>query len=110
MHASILIGVIPGVIIRRLRGGIVRGDSWEVTMKEASKKGSWVMIYTVKGQEYKGILHYTGGKGFPKEVSIRQPEQIFLDSGGFLLEEVKIGQEILFSEKDIARIAFFEEV
>ena len=105
-----LLGVIPGLLIRKLRGGFVRGDSWEVSMKEASKKGSWVIIYTTEGQEYKGILHYSGGKGFPKEVSIRHPKQIFRDSQGFLLEEVTLGKEILFSEKDIARIAFFQEV
>ena len=108
---SVLVGVIPGVIIKRFfQGGIVRGDSWVISMKKASDKGSWVIVYSVAGQEYKGILHYSGGKEFPKEVTIRKPKQIFRDANGCLSEEVEIGKEILFSEKDISRIAFFEEV
>jgi len=110
LSVGVLLGLIPGLIIRKLRGGLVRGDSWEASMREASKKGSWVIIYTITGQEYKGILHYSGGKGFPKEVTVRQPKQIFRDPQGFLLDEIELGKEILFSEKDIARIAFFEEV
>lgn len=110
---SFLIGTIPGLIIRgAFRKNIARGDSWQASMKIASKlvKAPWVMIHTMDGHEYKGTLHYTGGKGFPKEVSIRKPKQIFRDSDGYLLEEVEIGKEMLFSEKDVARIAFFEEV
>jgi hypothetical protein len=111
LGVSVLIGIVPGFAIRRFyRGGIVRGDAWQISMKEASDKGSWVIVYTVDGREYKGTLHYSGGKDFPKEVTIRKPKQIFRDSNGYLLEEVPIGKEMLFSEKDISRIAFYEEV
>lgn len=111
LAGALLLGVVPGILIRvAFRKRIVRGDSWEASMKEASRKGSWVIIYTLDGREYKGLLHYSGGKGFPKEISIRQPKQIFRDSKGFFEEEVEVGKELLFSEKDVARVAFFEEV
>jgi len=114
LSCSFLLGSISGLIIRvartRFYGSIVRGDSWDASMTTASKEGSWVIIYTTKGQEYKGALHYSGGKGFSKEVSIRKPKQIFRDSNGNFLEQVEIGKEMLFSGDDIARIAFFQEV
>jgi hypothetical protein len=47
---------------------------------------------------------------FSKEASIRKPTQIFGDSTGAVEASLDNGKEILFSEKDIARIAFFEEV
>ena len=111
LSCSLLMGAVPGLILRLFfRGGIVRGDAWQVSMNMASKKGSWIIVYTKDSREYKGILHYSGAKDFAKEVSIRRPKRIFRDSEGNLLEEVNVGKEILFSEKDIARIAFFKEV
>ena len=108
---SLFLGVVPGSILRiAFRRNIVRGDSWESAMREASKEGSWVIIYTSDGHEYLGTLHYSGMKDFSKEVSIRNPIQVYRDSKGNLEEKVEFGKEILFSEKDILRIVFFNEV
>jgi hypothetical protein len=108
---SVLFGLIPGIALKLIfRGGIVRGDSWEVCMRQASKIGTWVIVYTEDGKEYLGTLHYSGGKGFAKEVSIRIPTQIFRNESGFLVDQVEIGEEMLFSAENISRIAFFDKV
>jgi hypothetical protein len=108
---SLLLGVVPGLVLRiAFRRNVVRGDSWEAAMREASKTGSWVTVYTSDGYEYMGTLHYSGMKDFSKEVSIRNPILVYRDSKGNLEEEVEFGKEILFSEKDILRMVFFDEV
>lgn len=108
---SLLLGIGPGLAVKiAFRRRHVRGDCWEASMKAARKEGSWVIVHTSDGCEYKGILHYTGGPEFPKEMSIRKPKLIIRDSEGYLAEEVEIGEEILFTAKDIARIVFFKKV
>lgn len=108
---SLLLGVVPGLLVRGvLRRTYVRGDCWEASMNAASEEGSWVIIHTSDGNEYKGILHYTSTSGFQKELSIRNPKCIIRNSEGYLAEEVDIGKEIFFTERNIARIVFFKEV
>jgi hypothetical protein len=108
---SLLLGIGVGSIVKiAFRRPYVRGDCWEASMRAARKVGSWLIVYTSDGREYKGILHYTGGPELPKEISIRKPKLMIRDSEGYLIEEVEIGKEILFAEKDIARIVFFKEV
>lgn len=112
---SLTFGFVPGLIVRfgraRFRGhSVVRGDCWEACMTQASKEGSWVIVYTEDGHEYKGILHYNGGGGFPREISIRRPKLILRDDRWKVSKEFKMGKEILFQEDDIQRIVFFKEV
>jgi len=108
---GVAFGAIPGLIVRFVwRRNFVRGDCWEASMKAASKRGAWIIVYTQDGREYKGILHYSGGGDSPREISIRQPKLILRNSKWKLLKEVKMGEEIFFQEKDIRRIVFFEEV
>lgn len=110
---SIIFGVAPGLIgriVRTRRGRFVRGDPWEASMRVASKKGCWVIIYTKDGNEYKGILHYSGGKGEPREMSIRKPKLILRDDDWKVKREIKMGKEIFFKEADLQRIVFFKEV
>jgi len=104
-------GAVPGLIARlTFRRHFVRGDCWEASMKLASKKGSWVIVYTKDGHEYKGILHYSGGGDSPREISIRRPKLILRDNKSKVSKEAKMGKEVLFQEKDIQRIVFFKEV
>jgi hypothetical protein len=104
-------GAVTGLIARfTFRRHFVRGDCWEASMKLASKKGSWVIICTKDGYEYKGILHYSGGGDSPREISIRRPKLILRDNKSKVSKEVKMGKEVLFQEKDIQRIVFFKEV
>lgn len=104
-------GAVPGLIVRlTFRRHFVRGDCWEASLKLASKKGSWVIVCTKDGHEYKGILHYSGGGDSPREISIRRPKLILRDKKLKVSKEVKMGKEILFQEKDVQRIVFFKEV
>ncbi len=111
LSLSIIFGIVPGLLIKLFfRRNIVRGDTWQVIMNSASKEGAWVLVYTVDGKEYKGSLHYSGGKNFAKELSIRNPTQIYRNKEGSLEDEVTTGTEILFAEKDVLRIVFFKKV
>lgn len=106
-----VIGLVPGTFIWfRFRRNMVTGDCWEVSMKIASKEGSWIIVYTDDGREYKGTLHYSGSADEPREISIRQPKMIIRNDKGDVVKELKIGKEIFFSEDDIKRIVFFKEV
>ena len=104
-------GAIPGIVVRLVfRKHFVRGDCWEASMKQASKKGCWVIVYTNDGREYKGILHYSGGGESPREISIRRPKIVLRDDEWKVSKEVKMGKEIFFQERDVQRIVFFREV
>ena len=107
---SVVFGIVPGMIVRfAFRGNIVRGDPWHAVIKKATE-GAWVNIFTVGGQEYSGYLNYIGGKDCSKEISIREPLFVKRDAKGKISGEIKMGKEILFTEKDIGRIVFDIEV
>ena len=111
LSLSLLFGVGTGYAVKfALRKNIIRGDSWQVSMKIAGKEGAWVIIYTTDDCEYKGALHYFGGVESPKEVSIREPILIVRDKQMNVTKEIPMGEEILFSEKNIARVVFFKKV
>jgi len=111
---GVTFGVVLGLITRfyRTRKGrrVVPGDPWLASMRVASRKGSWVIVYTKGGREYKGILHYSGGKGERHEISIRKPKLILRDDKWKVLDEIVMGKEIFFKEEDLQRIVFFKEV
>ena len=99
LSLGLAFGIIPGVIVRLgFRRGFVRGDCWEASMKQASKKGCWLTVYTEGGREYKGTLHYSGGGDSPREISIRRPKLILRDNKFKVLKEVEIGKEVFFTE------------
>lgn len=112
MGMGLAIGVVPGLIIRLYyrRKKYVEGPTWQASLKMAGKDGCWIIVHTTDGSEYKGILHYYGGKNMPNEISIRKPKLILRDEDSFVKNEFPFGEEILFTEKDIKRIVFFKEV
>lgn len=110
---SLSFGLIPGGIVRyAFRKRVVRGDCWDVCMSRAdSTKNWWVIVYTQNGLEYKGRLHVYGTEGeYRRELVIEEPKLIQRDSDGRVKREVQAGKEILFSQQDIRRIAFLEEL
>jgi len=108
---ALSLGVGFGLIVRyAFRRRIVRGSPWEASMTVASKEGCWVIVYTEDGREYKGTLHRSGGGDYPSEISIRDPKQILRDDQFKIKREIPVGLEILFREKDIRRVVFFEEI
>ena len=108
---GLAIGGIPGLFIKfAFRRNVLTGDCWEITMKEASRMGSWVIVYTNDGKEYEGSLHYSGSGDDPREISIRNPTMIIRNAKGELENEFEWGKEIFFPQADIKRIVFFKEV
>ena len=79
-------------------------------MGNASEKVTYVLVYTQDGLEYKGQLHYSGGRETPHDLTIRHPKLIVRDEKWKVLREIRMGNEILFNEKDIKRIVFFRKV
>lgn len=107
---SIIYGVVPGYVVRRvLKNNIISKDCWEIAFSNASKSGTWVLVYTNNDEEYMGELHYNSGSEDPRELTIRNPYKITRRSDG-VTEEKKWGEEILFPEKDVRRVVFFEKV
>lgn len=110
LSLSVLLGLIPGLTVKyAFKRYVVRGDPWYAAMQKA-KEGAWVNVFTVGGQEYSGYLNYIGGKECSKEISIREPLLVKRDAQGEISGQVEMGKEILFTEKDIARIVFDIEV
>ncbi|MFX0207088.1 MAG: hypothetical protein ACFFDT_13955 [Candidatus Hodarchaeota archaeon] len=108
---GMIIGGIPGILIRFLyRRNILTGECWEIAMKEASRKGSWIIVYTSDEKEYMGTLHYSGSGDDPREISIRSPTMIIRNKQGEVENEFDCGKEIFFTEEDIKRVVFFKEV
>ena len=110
LSMGVLFGGIPGIINRKLRENIRTDDCWEISMVEAGKTGSWVMVYTDDGHEYLGTLHYSGIGEEPREITIRRPTRIIRDDDGKVKREFDVGKEILFREDDVKRVVFFREV
>jgi len=88
--------------------GYVPKDTWTHTIEE--KRGiefPWVIINTVKGEEYKGILKAYGVGNEPRDLSLLSPIKILRDESFEIVDEVNMGDGMYFTEKDISRILFF---
>lgn len=115
---SLAFGIFPGLLVKYAwRRNVYIGSCWTRTLfdrapKVAIEKKSpmYVLVYTQNGLEYKGELHYASGKETSKEMTIRKPKLILRDKKWKVLREIKMGKEILFTEKDIQRVVFFERV
>jgi len=104
------IGGIPGLVMWYLRKNVLTGECWEIAMRTASINGSWVIVYTTDGIEYLGALHYSGMGDDPREISIRDPTMIIRNENGEVENEFNVGKEVFFTESDIKRVAFYQEV
>ena len=70
----------------------------------ARKAPSYVLVYTKTGLEYKGVVaSWTVGKT-PKELLIARPKLILRDEQWEVLDEIEMGDSIIFLEDDIARV------
>ncbi len=106
---SASLGVGIGVGIRyTMRKNIISEDCWELSMKEASRIGTFVTVLTKNDDEFMGLLHYNAGSKEPREITIRNPTKI--NRSVDPIEEEEWGKEILFLEDDIKRIVFMSEV
>ena len=106
---SLSLGIGIGVGIRyTMRKNIISEDCWELSMKNASINGTWIIVLTKDGDEFMGTLHYNAGSKEPREITIRKPTKIIRSVDP--IEEEEWGEEILFLEDDIKRIVFMNEV
>jgi len=80
---------------------------WDEELATRAKNSpTWVLVYTKKGLEYKGVVvTWTVGET-PKELLITRPKLILRDDDKEILDQIEMGDAILFLEDDIARIVF----
>ena len=104
---GLLFGVITKIVFRR---NIIAGDCWDVFQKRIGKNECFVIVYTNNGLEYKGQLHYAGKGKAQREIIVYKPKLIIRDEDWAIKEEMEIGKELLFTEKDIQRIVFFKDL
>ncbi len=108
---SLGFGAIIGVLTRCIFGKqIIPKDCWYLFQEKLGESGAYVIIYTQNGLEYKGKLHYSGREEAPKDVIIHNPKLILRNKNWNVIEEIEMGNELLFTEKDIARILFFKDI
>jgi len=87
------------------------GDVWNVAFARASSvPGTYVIVYTENGLEYKGILHLSGAEENAKELTIKYPKLILRDKDWAVVSEIEMGKEIMFTKGDIRRVLFFEKL
>lgn len=103
-------GVSGGVARYFFRRGYQSGDCWNACLKSAANKGTYILIFTSDGKEYKGELRRAGASEAPKEIVINHPKMIVRDSDCDVREELQMGETMLFNETDIKRVVFLKEV
>ncbi len=65
-------------------------------------------VYTKDGKEIQGTLNYAGKEEVEKEIIISNPILIIRDSEHKNTEQRELGKEMLFTNNNISRIAFWE--
>jgi len=106
---SIGSGVTIGVLFRLYRNyrGYTPYDTWASAIGvKRDIDLPWIIVYTQDGQEFKGILNLYGIGKEQKELSLLSPLKILRDDEFYVIEEVNLGDELYFTEKNISRILF----
>ena len=108
------IGTVVGVGYKRFfRKGIVPGEPWHIAFRiigKSKRERSYAIVYTTTNLEYKGQVHYAGEYEQQKELILYAPVQIFRDEKRHIVEQMEVGKEMLFTEKDVSRIAFYDKL
>jgi hypothetical protein len=108
---ALVLGGGFGLAARRLfRQRYKAGDCWEVCVKEAAERGSYVLVYTSNNEEYKGELLFGSVSEAPKEIVLKNPKLIVRDSDLNVKTEFEIGKTMLFNESDIRRVVFLKDI
>lgn len=108
-----VVGIAVGIVFKIIfNKNILLGDAWDMAFDLCAKKGgSWVTVYTKTNQEYRGIVQLVGrAEDGSKEIVISKPLQIFRKEDGTSDSEMDVGKDMLFTEKDVARISFFTRI
>ena len=104
---SVSIGLIGGNVGRAIfRPGNLPGNCFEYALGQVSERGSYVMIYTTDGREFKGMLRYYDSGGRGNQVIIENPKIVIRDESWKKKYEIPLGYRLLFLNESIREIVF----
>jgi len=105
---AVFYGVVPGIIAKIVIGGNqVVGECWDEFGKGLGDSAD-ILVFTKDGREYKGWIKLYDCTEDRYELIIGDPEFILRDDKWKVLQEIKMGSEMLFTQKDILRISKLE--
>lgn len=110
---TLAIGIVFGVVLKvAFRRNVKRGSAWDYAIDTLTKldERPFCIVYTENGLEYKGALNSAGIEEERKELIIKTPKLILRDKDWNVLNEIEMGQEMLFTEGDIRRVLFFNSI
>ncbi len=104
---SLLGGVITGISGKYLfRKGFFPGDCWEFAFDQIKTKGSYVLVYTLDGREFKGMAeHYDSGED-EHQIILARPKLILRNDKWKIVDEIEMGQRILLDKNQIKQLVF----
>ncbi len=107
MFLSVFGGAMVGGLGRLLfRRGLFPGNCWEVAFNQIRLKGSYVLVYTEDGRDFKGMVkHYTAGEP-PYQLLVEKPKLILRDEKFNVLSELEYGKRVLFTGNTIKEVVF----
>lgn len=113
---TILAGLLPGLGMRWWfnKNNISPGSAWDTAIEEAVESSEeedlWLIVNTVEGNEYKGILNYYDIGDEANSLSLSRPIMILRDKSHYVINEFEMGKEIIFKGDNISRIVFLKEI
>jgi len=103
-------GFLVGIILKQFRKNYHHGGAWENIMRNYAKGGSWITVFTKTGDEYNGQYNIASmSEEEKREIIISKPIQIIRGTDKKKTKEIKWGEEMIFTEEDIARVLFFRK-
>lgn len=103
-------GFLGGIITKQFRKRYHHGGVWDNIMENYAKGGSWITVFTKTGDEYNGQYNMASmSEEEKREIIMSKPIQIIRDNNKKKIKEMKWGEEMIFTEGDIARVLFFRK-
>lgn len=106
----ICIGYLIGRILKRNNKNVSFGDCWLVFNQKMKDQFPGVTVFTSDGREIIGQLHYASREKVDKEIIVSDPILILRNREHIVESQMSLGKEMFFSEKNISRISFWEEI
>jgi hypothetical protein len=107
------IGIALGGTFKLIfRRSAASGTLWNYVFARVKKlKGSWVLVITENGAEYKGWIISYGESPIDgsKDLTISNPMLVVRNQQGTVTDEIAMGKEIMFVN-DIKRVVFLNDV
>lgn len=81
------------------------GDPWDVFFDSMREEGRDLVVFTEKGQEFRGWVGYSGTEDDRLELTLVSPKLVIRDDDWNIKQEIPYGDRMLFMQDDIRRIA-----